>query len=150
MPAVKEYCFNAYVVKEAKSNTRHCERLCPAGAVAPFFIRWLAARLFPEVPRERYVSSLCPQISESWKRIWRIYSYWIRNSYTGSYFIHTWYYFIHTRSYFIPTGSKFINLLLTVPEISDITVELTIYLKFIYTGSENTEVELSNWLILQK
>ena len=36
-PAVEEYYFNAYVVKKDKSDTTHCERLCPAGAVAPSF-----------------------------------------------------------------------------------------------------------------
>ena len=44
--AVKEHCLNAYVVKRAKSNTTHCKRLCPAGAVTPSFTRWLTARLF--------------------------------------------------------------------------------------------------------
>ena len=41
LPAVKEYCFDAYVVKEAKSDTMHCEHLCLAGAVAPSFTCWL-------------------------------------------------------------------------------------------------------------
>ena len=34
-PAVKEHCFNAYVVKEAKSDTTHCECLCLAGGCRP-------------------------------------------------------------------------------------------------------------------
>ena len=78
------------------------------------------------IPRERYVSSLCPQISENWKRIWRIlftldpkYSYWVRIyllpltapricSYQDS-FVHTGSYFIHTGSeIFIPGSNLFV------------------------------------------
>ena len=78
------------------------------------------------IPRERYVSSLCPQISENWKRIWRIlftldpkYSYWVRIYllpltapriclYQDS-FVHTGSTFIHTGSeIFIPGSNLFV------------------------------------------
>ena len=41
-----EHCLNTYVVKKAKSDTTHCERLCPAGVIALSFTSWPTARLF--------------------------------------------------------------------------------------------------------
>ena len=62
------------------------------------------------------------------------YLYWIRNIHTGSYFIHT--------------GSEFTELLLTILESSNIIVNRPLVWKIICTGSENTWVKPSNWLIL--
>ena len=123
------------------------------------------------IPREQYVSLICPQISENLKirrflfildpifirtgseifdaidctkdlflpdpkYSYRIlfYLYWIRNIHTGSYFIHT--------------GSEFTELLLTILESSNIIVNRPLVWKIICTGSENTWVKPSNWLIL--
>ena len=121
------------------------------------------------IPRERYVSPLCPQILENWK-IWRFYSYQIpfysyriRNYLLAltlprirSYRIWN----IHTGSeIFIPdpllilTGSYFVhadpNLLSCCWLFQRVPISSWVdpCLKIICTGSENTKVKPSNWLI---
>ena len=112
------------------------------------------------IPRERYVSSLCPQISENWKRIWRIYSYWIRNIHTGSEFICCHWLpqgFVRTRTrLFIPDPILFIPdlkysyrvqiylLSLTAPRICSYRDS------FIHTGSHfiHTRFKFINLLLI--
>ena len=99
-PAVKEHCFNAYVVKEAKSDTTHCEHLCLAGAIAPSFTCWLTVWLFSGRDLRNSSWTICT-LPMSSKESGEFYSYWIRNIHTGSEyiccqlpskeFIHTWY-----------------------------------------------------------
>ena len=71
---------------KAKSDTTHCERLCPAGAVAPSFTCWPTARLFSrrDLRNSSWTVSvlLCPQNLKNLKsfysyQIW-IYLYRIR------------------------------------------------------------------------
>ena len=131
------------------------------------------------IPRERYVSSLCPQISDNWK-IGRFYSYRILFIHIGSKFIcYHWLSqeFVRTRTCLFMSDPKYLYRILFLflpgpilfipdPKYSyqirvysvaadysrdfEYYCELTIYLEIICTGSKNIEVELSNWLISQK
>ena len=84
-PAVKEHYLYAYVVKKAKTariagvSVRQGLSHLPSLADRRRGCSPEGTRI---IPRERYVSLLCPQISENLK-IGRFFVY------TGSYFIHT-------------------------------------------------------------
>ena len=109
------------------------------------------------IPREPYVSSLCPQVSENWrirrflfipdpilfmpdpKYSYRILSFYpyrilfhlcrIRNTHTGSFFIHA--------------ESKFTELLLTIPESSNIIVNWLLVWELFVPGLKTDEW---NWV----
>ena len=87
-------------MKEAKSDTTHCEHLCPAGAIAPSFTCWLTVWLFSGRDLRNSSWTICT-LPMSSKESGEFYSYWIRNIHTRSKyiccklpskeFIHTWY-----------------------------------------------------------
>ena len=158
-PAVKEHCFNTYVVKKPKSDMMHCERLCPAGAVAPSFTCWLTAWLFSGRDRRNSSWTICvPPLSSNLRKLKNLEILFIpdpilflpdpklffgidstKNSFLPDlkYSYRIWN--IHTgsssypyRVLFCSCGSKFIKLLLTIPESSNIIVSWPLFENYLY------------------
>ena len=144
-------------MKKDKSNTTYCERLCPAGAVAPSFTCWPTAQLSSRRDPHNSSWTICNlPLSSNLRqlKIRRFYSYRILFFLTGTKIIcYHWLYqdknlFLSDPKFltgpcFIRTRSEFTKLLLTIPESSNISVNWPLVWKLFVPG---LKTHRRNWV----